>query len=918
MDANGTRYQLLLGPDDWLSRLNVVVEPDGYLAWDTARSELTLQPRLYHFAVKPAQGGPSLDDRRGAGRDRFGNWYWIGPNRDEILINASDSGTMTHFWSATDPVGCAPSPGVFQPLEPESAPASLALSGLAVTEEHYLVVGMLDPAGLLVFDLHAGGTPLRLPWPAGVAFAPFDMAAAPGGGVWILDRQNASYWALDRGFRVPTGPPPSPAPADPFQPVEGGPVRRPQRPESIAGVSLGDIEPVAIEALPDGTALILTNPPGARFAEVARYDPAGRLGTPASTNVMLQVIEEVARPDFQLIAHDFAFVPASGTTDDRIDIVSSDGEQVYTFGIALDDKKQLTVTPKPEYLPMRRFGGKGLVTAAARFGGTGLDAGPWPYYDFGIGWVPLVAQRRPRHVGGATLTTRVFDGREPSCVWHRLMLDGCIPPETAVRVSSRAGDNRDALANAPWQPEPTPYLRGDGTELPYAPAAAATSDGEGTWETLFQRARGRYLQLRLDITGNGRATPRLRALRAYYPRFSYLDHYLPAVYREDATSASFLDRFLANVEGFFTTLEDKIAAVQALFDVQGAPAADLDWLASWYGVALDPNWEASRRRLFLAHAMDFFQYRGTIRGLVMGLRLVLDPRADESIFTDATSCSRFTDAAKLRTQLTRYRIVETFATRTLPPAVLGDPTEPATVAPGGRWQVSQRRDALNAMYQALFDPTDRPDEFPIRPPSDPATKAIWQQFAQQALGFVPSAEQKDRTRWQNFLERRYHSLSAYNTTYGLTGAAAASSFSAIPLPDRLPADEPPLLDWFQFESMVLGRLRTAHRFRVLLPAPAIDDATQAEHLRRYELAARVLDLEKPAHTVYDVRFYWAYFRVGYARLGCDTLLDRGGRSPELMRPMILGRGDLAASYLTPALPGERAPRWFLGERGLGR
>ena len=450
------------------------------------------------------------------------------------------------------------------------------------------------------------------------------------------------------------------------------------------------------------------------------------------------------------------------------------------------------------------------------------------------------------------------------------------------------------------------------------PRRPRPATGRGRGRRCSSRPRGAISSSSSTSSATAGRRPGCAALRAYYPRFSYLNRYLPAVYSEDPTSASFLDRFLANVEGFFTALEGRIAGVEALFDVQGAAAVDLDWLASWYGVALDPNWEESRRRLFLAHAMCFFQYRGTIRGLVMGLRLVLDQCADPSIFTDPTTCSRFTDAAKLRTQLTQYRIVEMYATRILPAVVLGDPTGPATVAPGGRWQVSQGRDALNAMYRALFGPNNPPAEFPIQPPTDATTLATWQQFAQQALGFVPSAGPADLTRWQNFLERRYQSLSAYNAAYGLTGAAAASSFAAIPLPTLLPANGPPLLDWFQFEATVLGRLRTAHRFRVLLPAPTTDDAAQDEHQRRYNLAARVLDLEKPAHTVYDIQFYWAYFRAGYARLGCDTLLDRGSRSPQLMAPMILDLGDLAASYLTPALPGERAPRWFLGERGLGQ
>jgi phage tail-like protein len=906
MDANGTRYHLLLGRDDWLSPAGgQTLDPN--LAWDATRLEVTLQPRLYHFAVAPGPAGLSLDGRRGAGRDRFGNWYWIGPNRDEILINDADSGTTTHFWSAADPGQCLPArtsaanANAFQALDPDPPLVALILGGLAVTEEHYLVVGTIEPAGFLVFDLHAGGPPVRASWPAGVAFVPFDMAPAPGGGVWILDRKNSRFWGLDRRFQVLTDNLPetvlAPGALDPFQPIDGSPARQIAPREFPSGVPINAGDPIAIEGLPDGSVLILSNPAQGTFAEVSRYASGKLAGPPASTDVMKKVIEDSVAPSFHLIGYDFAFVPApAGSSGDRIDVVASDGAQSYAFVIAIDGGGNLTLDPVAEYLPMRRFGGKGLVNAAGQ-----------PYYDFGIGWVPLVAQRRPRFETSGTLVTRPFDGLQPGCVWHRLMLDAAIPPETAVQVSSRAGDSVQELAAAPWRPEPPPLLRGDGSELPYAGQAVSGSTGAGTWELLFQQAAGRYLQLRLDFEGNSRATPRVRALRAYYPRFSYLTRYLPAVYREDAPSASFLDRFLANVEGLFTALEDKIANVEALFTVLATPAADLDWLASWYGVAIDPNWDEARRRLFLTHMMDFFQYRGTARGLLMGLRLVLDPTADASIFTDtSTSCAR----------TTAYRIVETYATRTLPAVVLGDPTAPSTVATGGRWQVSQGRAALNQMYAAFLGANAPPGGFTIQPPTAANLKTLWQQFATQALGFIPSATAADLGRWQGFVERRYHSLSAYNLAYGLTGPGAAASFGTIALPAALPPDGAPLLDWFQFEANVLGRLRTAHRFRVMLPAPATDVAAQTEHQRRYDLASRVLDLEKPAHTVYDVRFYWAYFQVGSARLGCDTLLDRGGRSPQLMTPMILGLGGLASSYLTPALPGERAPRWFLGEKGL--
>src|SRR6185436_19512053 len=180
-----------------------------------------------------------------------------------------------------------------------------------------------------------------------------------------------------------------------------------------------------------------------------------------------------------------------------------------------------------------------------------------------------------------------------------------------------------------WRKEPSPRMRGDGPELPYLPRESGA--GRGTWELLFQEARGRYLQIKLVLRGDARTTPRIRALRAWYPRFSYLSNYLPAVYREDSESASFLDRFLANIEGTSTTIEDRIASAQILFDVASAPPDALDWLGRWFGVAMDPSWEDDRRRLFLRHAMEFFAARGTVRGLQIALRLALDECVDDRL-----------------------------------------------------------------------------------------------------------------------------------------------------------------------------------------------------------------------------------------------------------------------------------------------
>jgi hypothetical protein len=110
--------------------------------------------------------------------------------------------------------------------------------------------------------------------------------------------------------------------------------------------------------------------------------------------------------------------------------------------------------------------------------------------------------------------------------------------------------------------------------------------------------------------------------------------------------------------------------------------------------------------------------------------------------------------------------------------------------------------------------------------------------------------------------------------------------------------------------------RTAHRFTVLLPAPLDDTADATEHQRRLALAFRLINLEKPAHTIFDAKFYWASFRVGEARLGDDTIVDLGSRAPQFLTPMVLGRGYLAENYLAPGHPYNVTDRQVIGRDRL--
>ena len=218
----------------------------------------------------------------------------------------------------------------------------------------------------------------------------------------------------------------------------------------------------------------------APFSTVWHYDRATLLGS-ATTESMTELVEPDPKVDVMLLGHDFAFVPAHQEEGeavlDRLYVTAADGNQTFAFDFVRGSSAGLELKPLEVYLPMRLFSGKALVAA-----GTQL------FYDFGERWIPLLPQKRRRYVTEATLLTPVFDGDEPDCVWHRLMLDGCLPPESSVEIWSRTANDKTDLQSAPWQDEPPLYRRGDGSELPWFPKPRTPN--AGTWELLFQRARG--------------------------------------------------------------------------------------------------------------------------------------------------------------------------------------------------------------------------------------------------------------------------------------------------------------------------------------------------------------------------------------------------------------------------------------------
>jgi phage tail-like protein len=459
-------------------------------------------------------------------------------------------------------------------------------------------------------------------------FAAWKLAAMPTGGVWVLGQFTPPEGQSSYRLAQITGlPRPTPATRDTPPDVfcscdtDSGPRLVLQAQSPIPG----EEQPVAISCSPEGILALLSWRNG-----------NGRIRCFDTTGTLLQTLDLVD-----------AIFPYSLTWVER-DRLAVLLPHLFTeapvYALPSPQVGITQVRPVGDLYPLRGHQGQPFLN------GITLP----PHYLSQNGSVPLYPLSLPTYVRRGVATNQLqCDSGSSQTVWHRLYLEASIPPTCGIQVWLAASDAPTPTADTVWfehrfgqrfAPGDGVTPRGvwvkDSSEVPFHPGlyrGDPEPNQSGLFTVLIQRAnrkvrtlRGRYLYIRVVLTGDGRTSPQLAVLRAYASRFSYVIQYLPELYHEaclgadaqapgSSTAADFLDRFLTNFESILTPLEDRIAQSYLLTDPRTTPADALEWLGSWIGISADPAYPVQHHRRLIQAAPNLYRWHGTLRGLKLAL-----------------------------------------------------------------------------------------------------------------------------------------------------------------------------------------------------------------------------------------------------------------------------------------------------------
>ena len=613
MDANGLRFWMLADESQWL------IPEESEAGYDTARRSLRLKSR-----GKPPVWPDTFQDatlrleRIPQTRDEFGTRAWWEPSTGRVLASGALPGAVEIF------------------------PSTFLLTDLAIGYDGVLYLAI--NGSVVMIDLRGRWEEVTL---REEGFNAWRLAADPRGGVWALDRGDAKNdpEKLARLARVQG----TPFPTRPFDPYASDVFRpRPENPDEprlrvLETEVMGETEtPVGLACGPAGELCLLS-----------------WFTTDGDAQIRLLQGDEKMGPAAKLAGVKFPFSLA-WVTGERIALLFGD--------------------------PHAEGGGKGetKVGEAAVYETTGgaeeleavgdiyplrdYEGGPFlhgvsfpPHYPTSNGApsAPLYHLSLPSFASsGSALSRTALDSGSAQTVWHRLYLEAAIPPNCGIKIFLAASNERDhTVADDEWHEHRFGESfaqggNGDGvargvwvsypSEVPFHKGlldCERERNRNGLFTVLIQRPhrrvrslRGRYLFVRAELLGDGRATPELAAVRAYASRFSYLNRYLPELYQEtefgpeadehgQSTAPDFLERFLDNFEGVLTPLEDRIANSYLLTDPRTTDEGALEWLGSWIGITFDPAFPADRRREFIRRAPELYRKHGTLAGLKLALNV---------------------------------------------------------------------------------------------------------------------------------------------------------------------------------------------------------------------------------------------------------------------------------------------------------
>ncbi len=159
----------------------------------------------------------------------------------------------------------------------------------------------------------------------------------------------------------------------------------------------------------------------------------------------------------------------------------------------------------------------------------------------------LAVRARVEYLREGAVTTHRLDADAPATRWGRLFIDACVPENTHVHARVVTSEEPDAPDGAALDTPARPlHRRESGRELPWVRPRA--DDAFETYEAPIIAPPGRFLWVTLVLTGNGRATPRVRSLRVERPAHEHLGR-LPRAFSREPAAAEFLQRYLALPDG---------------------------------------------------------------------------------------------------------------------------------------------------------------------------------------------------------------------------------------------------------------------------------------------------------------------------------------------------------------------------------